>query len=145
MNGQASQGEITAMSEKYQIDVTCIQEHKIHHPEETVRHQDLGNGWMISTSSAKKAQSNATLRGEGMLVDPRAYGSLLNVKSVSLRMMVATFYGNPKTTIFSCYSPTNFSDEKEVVEFYSMLQDVIRQLPKHNVIITAGDLNTQVG
>ena len=26
-----------------------------------------------------------------------------------------------------------------------MLQDVIRQLPKHNVIVIAGDMNTQVG
>ena len=66
LNGQARQGEITAMSEKYQIDVTCIQEHRIHHPEETVKHQDLGNGWTIITSSAEKAENNATIRGVGV-------------------------------------------------------------------------------
>ena len=54
--GQARQGEITAMREKYQIDVTCIQVHRIHHPEETVKHQNLGNGWMIIKSSAEKAE-----------------------------------------------------------------------------------------
>ena len=39
LNGKARRGEITAMSMKYQTDVICIQEHRIHHPEETVRHQ----------------------------------------------------------------------------------------------------------
>ena len=59
--------------------------------------------------------------------------------------MLATFNGNPKTTIISCYSPTNYSDKTEAVDFYSMLQDAIRQLSKHNVIIIAGDMNAQVG
>ena len=79
------------------------------------------------------------------MVFPRAYGSLLNGESVSPRIMVAKFDGNPKTAIVSCYSPTSCSDEKESVQFHSMLQDVIRQLPKHNVIVIAGDVNTQVG
>ena len=136
---------MAAMSEKYQIDITCIQEHRIHHPKEMVRHQDSSNGSIIITGSAEKAESNSTIRGVGMLVSPRAHGSLLNVELVSSRIMVATFNGNPKTTLSSCYSPTNYSDEIEAVESYSMLQDVIRQLPKHNVIIITGDMIAQVG
>ena len=54
------------MSKKYQIDVICIQEDRIHHTEETVDHQDLGNGWMIITSSAEKAKNEATIRGVGI-------------------------------------------------------------------------------
>ena len=102
------------MSEKYQTDVTCIQEHMIHH---LVRHQCLGNGWMIITSSAEKAENNETIRGVGIMVEPRAYGSLFNVESVSPRIMVAIFSGNPETIIVSCYCPTNCSDEIEAVEF----------------------------
>ena len=81
----------------------------------------------------------------GILVSPRAYGSLLNVESVSPRIVVATFNENPKTTFVSCYSPTDCSDEIEAVQVYSILQDVVRQLPKHNVIIIAGDMNVHVG
>ena len=58
--------------------------------------------------------------------------------------MVATFKGNPKTTIVSCYSLTNCSDKIWAIEFQSMSQGVIRQLPKHNVITIAGDMNEQV-
>ena len=132
------------MWEKYPTDGTCIQEHRIHRPEETARHQDPSNGWIIITSSAEKAENTATVRGVGMLVSPRAYGSLLNVELISPRIMVATFNGHPKTTIVSCYSPTNCSDEIKAVEIYSMLQDAIRQLPKHNVI-TAENMNAPVG
>ena len=32
--------------------------------------------------------------------------------------MVATFHGNPNTTIISCYSPTNVSEELQVEQFY---------------------------
>ena len=91
LNGQVRQGEITTMSEKYQIDVTCIQKHRIHHPEESIKNQDLGNDCMITTSSAEKAENNATVRGVGMLVTPRAYGSLFNVESVRPKIMVAIF------------------------------------------------------
>ena len=80
LNEQARQGEITAMSEKYQIDVTCIQEHRIHHPEETVKHEDLDNGWMIIISSAEKAENNAPIRWVGMLVSSRAHESLSTLK-----------------------------------------------------------------
>ena len=138
------QGEITAMSEKYQIDVTCIQEHRIHHSEKTEKHQGW-NVWMSITSSAEKAENNVTFRGVGVLVIPRAYGSLLDVEPLSPKIMVATLNKNPKTTIFSCFSPINCSDKIEVVEFYRMLQDIIRQLPMHNVVIFAGDMNAQSG
>ena len=145
LNGQARQGKITAMSEKYQIDVVCIQEHRIHYLEETVRHQDLGNGWMIITSSAEKAENNTMIRGVGMLVDPQACGSLPSVAVVSLRIMVATFNRNLKTTIIAYYSPTSCSNEIEVVKFYNMLRGAICQLLKHNVILIAGDMNAQIG
>ena len=132
------------MSEKYQIDVTCIQGHRIHHPDKTVKHKDLGNGWVIITSSEEKAENKAAIRGVGILVKPRAFGSVLNVESVSPRISVATFNGGHKTTIVSCYNLISYSYETDTVKFYGILHDVIHQLPKHNVIIIAGDMNSQV-
>ena len=80
LNEQARQGEITVMSGKYQINVTCNQEHRIHHPEEKVKHHDLGNVWIIIASSAEKA-----IRGVGMFVSPIwkyiEVSSMLNGKS----------------------------------------------------------------
>ena len=56
-------------------------------------------------------------------------------------MIVATFNGNPRATIISCYSPTNISEETELVIFYDELSSLVRSIPKHNVLVIGGDKN----
>ena len=55
-------------------------------------------------------------------------------------MMAATFNGNPKATIISCYSPTNVSEETELVTFYEELSSLVRSIPKHNLLVIDGDI-----
>ena len=57
-------------------------------------------------------------------------------------MMVATF--NPRATII-CYSPTNVSEETELVAFYDELSSLVRSIPKHNVLVIGGDINARIG
>ena len=59
--------------------------------------------------------------------------------------MVTTFNGNPRATIISCYSPTNVSEETELVAFYDELFSLVRWIPKHNVLVISGDKNAQIG
>ena len=59
-------------------------------------------------------------------------------------MMAATFNGNPRATIISCYSPTNVSEETELVAFYDELSSLVRGIPKHMLVI-GGDMNAQIG
>ena len=66
-------------------------------------------------------------------------------KSVQPRMMAAMFNGNPRATIISCYSPTNVSEEIELVTFYDELPSLVRSIPKHNVLVIGGDMNAQIG
>ena len=58
-------------------------------------------------------------------------------------MMVATFNGNPSATII-CYSPTNISEESDLIAFYDELSSLFRSIPKHNVLVIGGDMNTQI-
>ena len=44
-------------------------------------------------------------------------------------MMVATFNGNPSTTTISCYSPTNVSEETDLIIFYDKLSSLVRSIP----------------
>ena len=60
-------------------------------------------------------------------------------------MMAATFNGNPRATIISCYSPTNVSEETELVTFYDELSSLVRSIPKHNMLVIGGDMNAQIG
>ena len=59
--------------------------------------------------------------------------------------MVAKFNGNPRATIVSCYSPTNVSEENEIVTFYDELSSLVRSIPKHNMLVIGGDMNAQIG
>ena len=60
-------------------------------------------------------------------------------------MMVATFNGNPSATIISCYSPTNISEETELIAFYDEISSLVRSIPKHKVLVIGGDMNAQIG
>ena len=60
-------------------------------------------------------------------------------------MIVATFNGNPWATIIFCYSPTNVSEETDLIAFYNEISSLVRSIPKHNVLVIGGDTNAQIG
>ena len=88
------------------IDVICIQEHRCTHTKD-IKYHETGNGLMLVTVSAWKNSVNELVGGVGMLIGPRALKTLNSIERIQPRMMAATFNGNPKATIISCYSPTN--------------------------------------
>ena len=57
-------------------------------------------------------------------------------------MIVATFDGNTRATII-CYSPSNVSEETELIAFYDVLSSLIRSIPKHNLLVIGGKLQIQ--
>ena len=59
------------------------------------------------------------------------------------KMLTATFNGNPRATIISCYSPTNVCEETELVAFYDEISSQVRSIPKHSVLVIGGDMNAQ--
>ena len=59
-------------------------------------------------------------------------------------MMVATFDGDPRATIISCYSPNNFSEETELIAFYDELSSLVHNILKHNVLVIGRDMNAQI-
>ena len=61
-------------------------------------------------------------------------------------MMVATFNGTPQSNNhLLLHSPTNVSDETELVTFYEELFSLVRSIPKHNLLVIGGDMNAQIG
>ena len=78
----------------------------------------------------------------------RAPKSLNSIEKLQPRMMVATFSGNQNTTIISCYSPTNASDETDLIAFkmsYFPLSVAFPLLKGKNVLIIVRDMNAQIG
>ena len=80
-----------------------------------------------------------------MLVGPSALKTLNSIERITPRMMTATFNGNPRITILSCYSHTNVSEETELDAFYDELSSLVRSIPKHKVLVIGRDMNVQIG
>ena len=59
--------------------------------------------------------------------------------------MAADFNGNPCATIISSYSPTNVSEETDLIAFCNELSSFVRSILKHNVLVIDGDVNAQIG
>ena len=136
--------ELTASAVEHKIDIICIQEHRYTHTED-IKYHETGNGWTLATVSAWKNSVNATVGGVGMLIGPRPLKTLNSIERIQLRMMAATFNGNPSATIISCYSPINVSEETELVTSYEELSSLVRSIPKHNLLVIGGDMNAQIG
>ena len=112
---------------------------------EDIKYHKTGNGWTFVTVSAWKNSVNAAIGGVGLLIGPRALKKLNSIEKIQPRMMAATFNSNPKATIISCYSPTNVSEETELVTFYDELSSLVCSIPKYNMLIIGGDMNAQIG
>ena len=102
----------------------------------------ISNGWTcLGICMEKLCQWRD--RSIGMLISSCALKSLNSIKKIQLRMMVAMFNGNPSTTIF-CYSPTNVSDETDLIAFYNKLSSLVHSILKHNILIIGGDMNAHI-
>ena len=136
-------GQLPELIPEHNIDIICIQEHRCTHAED-IKYHETGKGWSFVTVSVWKNSVNATVGGVGLLIGPRALKTLNSIEKIQPRMMAATFNGNPRATIISCYSPTNVSEETELVTFYNELSSLVRSIPKLNMLVIGGDMNAQI-
>ena len=118
--------EVIACAESRKHDIICIQEHRFLHEDVPTKEHQYGR-WKLITCSAWKNSINASMGGNGILLSQRAYTALSSVEKISLRIMIATFNGNPKTTILCCYSPTNTSEITDAESFYLELSDITKK------------------
>ena len=106
LNRIGQRPELTASAVEYKIDIICIQEHRYTHTED-IKYHETGNGWTLATVSAWKNSVSSTVGVVRMLIGPRALKTLNSIERIQPRVMAATFNGNPRATIISCYSSTN--------------------------------------
>ncbi|MEE8288342.1 MAG: reverse transcriptase domain-containing protein [Nitrosomonadaceae bacterium] len=135
--------ELTSNCVKQNIDVIGIQEHRIVHEEE-IRYENI-QGRTLITSSAWRNSAGAATGGVGILLNTKAAGALSSVIRHDERILVATFQGNPATTIIITYCPTNTTDDDTTEHHYEKLRGAIETTPAHNMLLVTGDFNAHVG
>ena len=100
-------------------------------------HTKMASSWKNSVA--------ATIGGVGIPNGPRALKPRNSIEKIQPRMTLATFNDNPSTTIISCNSPSNVSEETDFIAFYNELSSLVWNIPKHNVFIIGEDMNVQIG
>ena len=116
MRSEWKMGELIAFAKKTIHDIICIQEHRLIHDDTHIK-EHANENWKLLTCSALNNSINAATGGVGMLLSPLAYDALENVERISTRIMIANLQGNPRTTVISCYIPTNVCDENEKIVY----------------------------
>ena len=102
----------------------------------------IDNGWTFFSTSSRKNSVNAVIEGVRISIN---LVLLNNIEKIQPRMMVAKFNCNPSTTIISCSSRIEASDEMVLIIFFNELYSFVRSNPKHSVLFIVGDTNSQIG
>ena len=101
---------------------------------------------LIKPQALKSLNSIEEIQPRKMILftNPSARAGYDTMSIFKRRKMIATFNGNPSATIISCYSPTNVSEETDLVAFYNELSSLVCSIPKHNVLVIGGDINAPI-
>ena len=144
LNPTSRLNELVLNAKEQKIDIIAIQEHRFFHPDTDLQYHKIGD-YQLITSSCLKNSSNASIGGVGLLLSSKAMDNLSNIERISSRIIIADFVGNPKSTVISCYSPTNSSSDDDINDFYNGLRSVMENVPAHNFLTIPGDFNAKLG
>lgn len=142
-DGDNREAELDHCRKAINIEIMGVQEHRKIHPD-PITFKRIGSSCLV-TSSGWRNSVQAAQGGVGLLLGPKARKAILKVRSISSRVLIAEFDGNPKTSVIVVYSPTNTSDEDQVKEFYDTLRNTISDVPAHNFLVVMGDFNARLG
>ena len=133
--------EIAYLEHKYQLDVICIQEHRISHSE-TLPQENLFRHTLV-TSSCTKISIKTSIGGVGFLPSQKVLKGCTSIETIINRIIKINLEGNTRTSIICCYSPTNVSSDQDI--FYDTLISTVSNFPAHNILFIAGGFNAKIG
>lgn len=102
----------------------------------------MSDGATILYSGREKTHTN----GKALVIAKEKVNTMLDWEPISDRMIGAHFNSKHcKLTIIQCYTPTNKANDEVKDERYEHLSQVISGVPRHDLLLIAGDLNAKVG
>lgn len=90
--------------------------------------------------------NNRYENGVGIIVHQNVSRSVTNFVPVNERIILLQISATPvNMNIVQVYAPTTDHSDEEIIEFYSEINNVIKNLPKHEMLILLGDFNAKIG
>ena len=122
------------------IDVIGLQEHFISHTESTFQNN------CINDINFALVSSKGHFGGLGFAFSSRMYSCLNDLKIISDRIICADlspFDNNIKMHVINCYAPIEDANLEDKTQFFDALDDFLKSLSPHDVIIVLGDFNSK--
>ena len=91
---------ITYLADKYQLDVICLQEHRISHSE-TLLQGNLFRRTLV-TSSCTKNSINASIGVTGFPLSQKVLKCCTSIKKINGHIIKIDLEGNPSTSLICC-------------------------------------------
>ena len=93
-----------------------------------------------------KGHDDRSESGVGFLINKEIVGNIINFKAINERIITITIRLNRKyqIQIIQVYAPTTSHDDKEIEDFYELLDNAIKE-EKSNATIIISDFNAKVG
>ena len=84
-------------------------------------------------------------RGVGIMLNKEAANALIGWKPFNSRIITARFKSrHSKRTVVTVYAPTEDASEDDKDEFYQHCQEVLSNIPSHDIVVLMGDFNAQI-
>ena len=85
-------------------------------------------------------------RGVAFIARKEIASSVISCTPVSSRVIAIRIAAKPQNlSIIQVYAPTSDYEDEEVEEFYELLEAIIAEVPKKDILIVQGDWNAKVG
>ena len=83
-------------------------------------------------------------KGVGIILNKEEEKAMIGWEPVNDHVITARFHSrHTKTTVVVIYAPTEETEEEEKDNFYDQCQDVLNEIPKHDMVLLGG-MNAQV-
>ena len=151
------QAALARTMESLAIDVCCLSETRIYDSSSVKRLSAPSNSsrsYYLRLSGDDEAAESGQA-GVGIVLSSIAEASLLEWIPVDSRLCAVRLKGSCRRSrlreetrnlfVIAAYAPTDCSSDAVKDGFYQRLHDLLRTIPRSDVVILAGDLNARVG
>lgn len=89
---------------------------------------------------------NKHIRGVGFLVNKDIKRTIIECIPVNERIIAIRVNGTPlNMSIVQVYAPTSDSSEEELEAFYEDLENLLKKVPRKDILVVQGDWNAKIG
>ena len=128
--------ELAAELYRRKIDICTLQETRWAGAKST----NIGEGYKLLFNRSVRTKS-----GVGIAVSKRFRDAILEARRYDDRLMKVVFLlAKRKLHLFTAYAPQAGCSDATKIDFWSLIDEKIREVPPEDIIIIAGDLNGHV-